>query len=90
MYGAFAATVHHDEWMTRIVERDDRKIVLLPAFVVRTKDVAADAAIAVDCNFDGHYLGLQKNKNILNAKIAEEKRGVNRSLASPPQRRCRR
>jgi hypothetical protein len=28
--------------------------VLLAAFVVGTKDVAADAAVAVDGDFDGH------------------------------------
>ena len=38
----------------QIVDRDDREIVLLPAFVVRAQDVAADAAVAVDGDFDGH------------------------------------
>jgi hypothetical protein len=29
--------------------------MLLAAFVMRTQDVAADAAIAVNCNTDGHW-----------------------------------
>src|SRR2546429_9523116 len=40
----------------QIVDRDDREIVLLAAFVVRAQNVAADAAIAVDRDFDGHSI----------------------------------
>jgi hypothetical protein len=39
-----------------IVDRDDGEIVLLPAFVVRAQNVAADAAVAVDRDFEGHAL----------------------------------
>ena len=37
-----------------IVDGDDRDVVLLAAFVVGAQDVAADAAVAVDGDFDGH------------------------------------
>src|SRR6266581_5389647 len=37
-----------------VVKRNDREIVAFPAFVMRAKDIAADAAIAVDRDFDGH------------------------------------
>jgi hypothetical protein len=37
-----------------IVDRDDGKVMLLAAFVVGAQDVAADAAVAVDRDFDGH------------------------------------
>jgi hypothetical protein len=37
-----------------VVHRDDLEIVRLVALVVRAKDVAADAAVAVDGDTDGH------------------------------------
>ena len=40
--------------IAEVVDRDDLEIVLLASFVVRAKDVAADAAVAVDGDFDGH------------------------------------
>jgi hypothetical protein len=61
--------------IAEVVERDDLQVMLLAALVMGAQDVAADAAVAVDGDFDGHALLL---------KIA------NRSRASPPRRRCRR
>ena len=42
--------------IAEIVDRDDLDVVFLAAFVVCTKDVAADAAITIDCNFDRHIV----------------------------------
>ena len=39
-----------------VVDRDDRKVVLLAAFVMRAQNVAADAAVAIDRDFDGHSI----------------------------------
>jgi hypothetical protein len=40
--------------VAQVIDGDDLDVVLLAALVVRTQDVAADAAIAVDGDFDGH------------------------------------
>jgi hypothetical protein len=40
--------------LAEVVDRDDLDVVLLAALVVGAEHVAADAAIAVDGDFDGH------------------------------------
>jgi hypothetical protein len=40
--------------VTQVVDGDDLDVVLLATFVVGAQHVAADAAIAIDGNFDGH------------------------------------
>jgi hypothetical protein len=42
--------------VAKIVDRDDLDVMTLAAFVVSTQDVAADPAVAVDCDFDRHFL----------------------------------
>jgi hypothetical protein len=40
--------------VAEIVHRDDLDLAAVLAFVERAKYVAADSAVAVDCDFDGH------------------------------------
>ena len=50
--------------VAQVVDGDDLDVVFLAAFVESAQDIAADAAIAVDCNFDRHTL-LLVDKNCL-------------------------
>ena len=56
VHGVVAGEMRVGLGTAEIVQRDDGEIVLLGVFVVRTQDVAADAAVAVDGDFDGHVL----------------------------------
>ena len=40
--------------IAKIIDRDDLDVVLFAALVMRTQNVAADAAIAVNCNANRH------------------------------------
>ena len=40
--------------VAEVVHRDDLDLAAVLAFVERAKDVAADSAVAIDCDFDGH------------------------------------
>jgi hypothetical protein len=40
--------------VAEVVDRHDLDVLLLAAFVESAQDIAADAAITVDCNFDRH------------------------------------
>jgi hypothetical protein len=44
--------------VAQVVDGDDGDILLLAAFIKRAQDIAADAAIAIDGNFDGHAVSL--------------------------------
>ena len=48
--------------VAEVVDGDDREIVPLPALVVRAEDHAADAAVPVDGDANGHRLLLSKNR----------------------------
>jgi hypothetical protein len=48
--------------VAEVVDGDELEIVLLSAFVVRAKHVAADAAVAIDRNFDSHGFSGFKGK----------------------------
>src|SRR6185312_7774602 len=52
--GVVARQVRVGLGAAEVVDRDDRKIVLLAALVVRAQRVAADASIAVDRHLDRH------------------------------------
>src|SRR5207249_8939728 len=54
MHGVVTRQVRVGLRAAEIVKRNDREIMLFPAFVMCAKDIAADAAIAVDGDFDGH------------------------------------
>jgi hypothetical protein len=41
-------------YRAQIVDGDDLNIVFFAGFVVRAKDIASDAAVAIDGDFDGH------------------------------------
>src|SRR5690606_26067633 len=62
VYRVVAGQVRVRFGFAEIVDGDDLDVVLLAAFIVRTKDIAADAAVTVDCDADGHLL-LQKGFN---------------------------
>jgi hypothetical protein len=55
MGGVVLGQVGIDFRVAQVVDRNDLNIMLLAALVMRTQDVAADAAIAVYCNADGHW-----------------------------------
>ncbi len=40
--------------IAEVVDGDDLDVIFFAAFVMSTKDVAADAAIAINCNTDSH------------------------------------
>src|SRR5262247_52105 len=54
MSGVVFREVRVDRRVPEVVDRDDREVVLLPRLVVGAKDHAADAAVAVDGDSDGH------------------------------------
>ena len=56
MRGVVARQVRIGLGLAEVVDRDDLDVVLLPAFVMRAQDVAADAAVTVDSDFDGPVL----------------------------------
>ena len=56
--GVVAGEVGVGLGVPEVVHRHDLDVVLLAALVVGAEDVAADAAIAVDGDLDGHFLPL--------------------------------
>ncbi len=54
MHGVVAREVRVGLRVAQVIERDDLDFFLAIRFVQRAQDVAADAAIAIDTDFDGH------------------------------------
>jgi hypothetical protein len=50
--------------IAQIVDRNDLNVILFAAFVMRAKDVAADAAVAVNCDTYGHLFLQKKSKQL--------------------------
>src|SRR5690606_40955706 len=42
--------------IAQIIDRDDFNIMLFATFIVSTQYITADAAVAVNCNTNGHYI----------------------------------
>ena len=61
MHGVVARQVRIGFGAAQIVHRDDLDVLVAPGFVQGTQDIAADAAVAVDGDADGHGQLLRKS-----------------------------
>ncbi len=56
--------------VAEIVDCDDLDVIFLAAFVVGTKNIAANAAVAINCNADSHgFLLKSKIQQIQNTLV---------------------
>ena len=60
MHGVVAGQVCVGFGVAEIVERDDLDLLLAIGLVQRAQDVAADAAVTIDSDFDGHSCSSDK------------------------------
>jgi hypothetical protein len=62
VHGVVAREVGVGLRRAQVVDGHDLQVVALVRLVVGAKDVAADAAVAVDGDADGHFRGLRRRK----------------------------
>ena len=70
MCGVILGQVGVRRRIAEIVDRNDLYVMLFTAFVVSAKHVAADTAIAIDGNLDGHGDLLMVNAVIVSGCIS--------------------
>jgi hypothetical protein len=62
MYRVIACQIGTDFHITKVIDSNDFNITRFVLFIVGTKDVAANTAISVNCNPNGHSTLLLKKK----------------------------
>ena len=71
--------------VAQVVERDDLDFLLAVRLVQRAQDIATDAAVAIDSDFDGHslYLSTHSRSTAATTFSGVNPKCLNRSLATP-------
>ena len=74
--------------VAEVVDGDDLNLVGALALVERAQNVAADTAVTVDCNFDGHGCLLRPDENDNSYKEDYSKRLAAATTASTVKPKC--